>query len=50
LITDVQAYRAGTQPIIKSLTGLALVFAGLPFYFFWRNKKEIDKIDAEPGA
>ncbi len=50
LITDIQAYRAGTQPIIKSLAGLALVFAGLQFYFFFKTKKTNDAIDADPTA
>ena len=39
LITDIQAYHAGTQPIVKSVTGLVLVLTGLPFYYFWRAKK-----------
>jgi basic amino acid/polyamine antiporter, APA family len=39
LVADIQAYQAGTQPIIKSLTGIALVMTGLPFYFYWRTKR-----------
>jgi hypothetical protein len=38
-VADIQAYQAGTQPIIKSLTGIALVMTGLPFYFYWRTKR-----------
>ncbi len=41
LVTDIQAYQAGTQPLIKSATGLALVLTGLPFYFYWRWKRRI---------
>ncbi len=40
LVTDIQAYQAGTQPLIKSLTGIALVLTGLPFYFYWRWKRK----------
>jgi len=39
LITDIQAYQAGTQPLMKSVTGLVLVLTGLPFYFYWRWKR-----------
>jgi APA family basic amino acid/polyamine antiporter len=39
LVTDVQAYRAGEQPLIKSLAGVALVLAGLPFYLYWRYSR-----------
>jgi basic amino acid/polyamine antiporter, APA family len=39
LIADVQAYNAGTQPLIKSVMGLLLVLTGLPFYFYWRSKR-----------
>ena len=41
-ITDIQAYQAGTQPILKSVTGLALVLTGLPFYYFWRTKRKVE--------
>jgi basic amino acid/polyamine antiporter, APA family len=39
LVTDIQAYNAGTQPLIRSVTGLVLVLTGLPFYFYWRWKR-----------
>ncbi len=39
LIMDVQAFRAGEQPMVNSVMGLLLVFSGLPFYFLCRNKK-----------
>ncbi|MDP4200910.1 MAG: amino acid permease [Bacteroidota bacterium] len=39
LVSDIQAYNAGTQPLIHSVTGLVLVLTGLPFYFFWRTKR-----------
>lgn len=37
LVTDIQAYQAGSQPIIKSLAGVALVLTGLPFYIIWKR-------------
>jgi len=40
LVTDIQAYNAGTQPLIRSVTGLMLVLLGLPFYFYWRSKRK----------
>jgi APA family basic amino acid/polyamine antiporter len=39
LVTDIQAYQAGTQPLIRSVTGMALVLTGLPFYYYWRWKR-----------
>jgi basic amino acid/polyamine antiporter, APA family len=39
LVGDVQAYRAGAQPVIKSALGLALVLTGVPFFLFWRFRK-----------
>jgi APA family basic amino acid/polyamine antiporter len=39
LIKDINAYNAGEQPIISSLAGVALVLAGLPFYYFWKSRK-----------
>jgi APA family basic amino acid/polyamine antiporter len=39
LVTDIQAYRAGERPILQSVTGLVLVLAGLPFYYFWKTKR-----------
>jgi APA family basic amino acid/polyamine antiporter len=42
LVADIEAYQAGTQPLIKSLTGIALVLTGLPFYYFWRSKRRND--------
>ncbi|HZK75653.1 MAG TPA: amino acid permease [Candidatus Kapabacteria bacterium] len=41
LVTDIQSYQAGTQPLIKSATGIALVLTGLPFYFYWRWKRRV---------
>jgi APA family basic amino acid/polyamine antiporter len=40
LVTDIQAYQAGTQPLIRSVTGMALVLTGLPFYYYWRWKRK----------
>jgi APA family basic amino acid/polyamine antiporter len=42
LVKDINGYNEGTQPIISSVTGLALVLAGLPFYYFWKNKQKVD--------
>jgi APA family basic amino acid/polyamine antiporter len=39
LVTDIQAYNAGERPILQSVTGLVLVLAGLPFYYFWKYKR-----------
>jgi APA family basic amino acid/polyamine antiporter len=39
LVTDIQAYQAGTQPLVKSVTGIVLVLSGLPFYYFWKTKR-----------
>jgi basic amino acid/polyamine antiporter, APA family len=39
LVLDIQAYNAGERPILQSVTGLVLVLAGLPFYYFWKNKR-----------
>ena len=39
LVTDIQQYQAGTQPLIKSAMGIVLVLTGLPFYYFWRWKR-----------
>jgi APA family basic amino acid/polyamine antiporter len=44
LVKDINGYSTGTQPIISSLTGLALVLAGLPFYYFWKNKQKIERM------
>ncbi len=38
LVTDVQSFRAGQQPAIKSVMGLLLVLMGLPFYVFWNRR------------
>jgi APA family basic amino acid/polyamine antiporter len=38
LVTDIQLYSAGKQPLLKSVTGLVLVFSGLPFYYYWKYK------------
>ncbi|MEK6579470.1 MAG: amino acid permease, partial [Bdellovibrionota bacterium] len=40
LVVDIQAYRAHTQPCIKSLMGIALVLSGLPFYIYLRNSRK----------
>ncbi|MEP7235670.1 MAG: amino acid permease [Ignavibacteriota bacterium] len=45
LVKDINGYTSGTQPIISSATGLALVLAGLPFYFFWKNKQQVEKLE-----
>lgn len=50
LVADIQAYQAGTQPLIKSLTGVALVLTGLPFYFFWRAKRRNDQATVESDS
>jgi APA family basic amino acid/polyamine antiporter len=42
LVTDIQAYQAGTQPLIRSVTGMALVLTGLPFYYYWRWKRRAE--------
>jgi APA family basic amino acid/polyamine antiporter len=44
LITDIQAYQAGTQPLMKSVTGLVLVLTGLPFYYYWRWKRKGSRV------
>jgi basic amino acid/polyamine antiporter, APA family len=38
LVSDIYAYQAGEQPVIKSLMGLALVSLGSPFYLFWKSR------------
>jgi APA family basic amino acid/polyamine antiporter len=40
LIGDVQAYRAGEVPLIKSLAGVALVLTGIPFYLILRRHQK----------
>jgi APA family basic amino acid/polyamine antiporter len=47
LIKDINGYSEGTQPIISSVTGLALVLAGLPFYYFWKNKEKVERMDTK---
>ena len=47
LVTDVQAYEAGKQPLMKSVTGLVLVLSGLPFFYFWRNKRNVEAEEAK---
>lgn len=42
LVKDINGYSEGTQPIISSVTGIALVLAGLPFYYFWKKKQKIE--------
>jgi APA family basic amino acid/polyamine antiporter len=39
IINDVQNYRAGTQPVINSLLGLLITFAGVPLYFYFKKKR-----------
>ncbi len=45
LVKDINGYTSGSQPIISSVTGLALVLAGLPFYYFWKNKQKGEKLE-----
>ncbi|MDP4219379.1 MAG: amino acid permease [Bacteroidota bacterium] len=47
LIKDINGYNSGSQPIISSLTGVALVLTGLPFYYFWKNKQKVERLDNE---
>jgi APA family basic amino acid/polyamine antiporter len=47
LVKDINGYSEGSQPIISSVTGLALVLAGLPFYYFWKNKAKVERIDTK---
>ena len=42
LVKDINGYNDGTQPIISSLAGILLVLTGLPFYFFWKNKRKVE--------
>lgn len=37
LVTDVQAFNAGEQPLIKSVAGSVLVLSGFPLYWWWRR-------------
>jgi APA family basic amino acid/polyamine antiporter len=46
LVTDVQLYAAGKQPLLKSITGIVLVLSGLPFYYYWTSKKSVEKLEA----
>jgi len=45
LVKDINGYSEGTQSIISSVTGLALVLAGLPFYYFWKNKFKVERLE-----
>ena len=47
LVTDIQSYQTGTQPLIKSATGIALVLTGLPFYFYWRWKRKASRVASD---
>ncbi len=47
LVKDIDGYVNGNQAIISSATGLALVLAGLPFYYFWKNKPKVERIDSK---
>ena len=40
VVGDVQAYQAGTQPLIKSLAGALLVLAGLPVYLMLKKRQK----------
>lgn len=42
LVKDINGYNDGTQPIISSLAGVLLVLSGLPFYFYWKNKRAVE--------
>jgi APA family basic amino acid/polyamine antiporter len=44
LVKDINGY-TGSQPLIPSVTGLVLVLAGLPFYFFWKNKFKVERAE-----
>ncbi len=46
LVKDINAYNDGSQPIISSLAGVLLVLSGLPFYFFWKNKRALAAKDS----
>ncbi|MEI8134919.1 MAG: amino acid permease [bacterium] len=46
LVKDVNTY-TGQQPLIPSLTGLVLVFAGLPFYYFWKYQFKNETKDSK---
>ena len=41
LIADIQASQGPDHPLMKSVTGLALVLTGLPFYYFWKSRRTI---------
>jgi APA family basic amino acid/polyamine antiporter len=45
LVKDINGY-TGTQPMIPSLTGLVLVLSGFPFYYFWKNKFKVERLEA----
>lgn len=45
LVTDIQLYSAGKQPLLKSVTGLVLVFSGLPFYYFWKTRPAVTRLE-----
>ncbi len=47
LVADIQAYNAGTQPLIRSVTGIALVMTGLPFYYYWRKVRSMRSESSE---
>jgi APA family basic amino acid/polyamine antiporter len=38
IVSDVQNYMNGTQPVINSLLGLFLTLVGIPFYYYYRRR------------
>lgn len=40
IISDIKNYQAGTQPVINSLLGLLITFAGIPLYFIFRKSRD----------
>jgi APA family basic amino acid/polyamine antiporter len=45
LVKDISAYNAGEQPIISSLAGVLLVLTGVPFYYYWKNKRKVAALE-----
>jgi APA family basic amino acid/polyamine antiporter len=39
VISDVQNYMNGTQPVINSLLGLILTLAGIPFFYYYKRRR-----------
>jgi len=42
LIGDIKLYNEGKQDILQSVTGIVLVLTGLPFYYYWKNKRGVE--------